>query len=85
MRRKSVLIKIHFYLTVPKIKQSDQPGPFFTPENSHYKNIMSILDTNKLSFNSKALEDTIKTEILVREILVYPKDIINYYIRKIHY
>ncbi len=45
---------------------------------------MSILDTNKLSFNAKALEETIKAEILVREILVYPRDIINFYIRKIH-
>jgi hypothetical protein len=45
---------------------------------------MSNLDTNRLSFNARALEDTIKMEALVKEILVYPKDIINYYIRKIH-
>ena len=46
---------------------------------------MSNLEIHKLSFNAKALEETIKSEILIREIQVYPKDIINYYIRKIHF
>lgn len=39
-----------------------------------------MLENNRLSFNAKSLEETIKAEILINEILVYPKELINYYI-----
>ncbi len=46
---------------------------------------MSNLDVDRVSFNAKALEEAIKLEILVKEILPYPKDLLNFYIRKIHF
>lgn len=46
---------------------------------------MQELDSNRVSFNYKSLEEAIKREILILDILVYPKELINYYIRKIHF